>query len=90
MEWIATTWRTIWLRRNKFIFENQFYFPRNLIQMSSEGMEDFEFAQMALKERYNDGVRSNSNRSQKKPDFNVVKANWDAILDTKSKRMDWG
>lgn len=30
-EWIATTMRRIWLRRNTFIFENQFYSPRKVI-----------------------------------------------------------
>lgn len=72
---------------NKFIFENQFYSSRELIQMTSEDMEDYKSAQAGLKDIKDTGVTCETNKRRKRPNPDEVKASWDAALDTKSTRM---
>lgn len=43
--------RRIWLRRNAFIFKNQFEHPRMIVNISREGLEDFQEAQCVFKEK---------------------------------------
>lgn len=90
LEWIATTMRSIWLRRNKLIFKNQFYSLRKVIQMTSEGMKDFSFAQESQNERHSTTDIGRSTKCWEKPDTNVVKVNWNVALDPKSKIMGLG
>lgn len=75
MEWIAVTICIIWLRRNKFIFENQFYRTRKVIQMTHERMEHFQSTQVLLKGRHTLDDTSSLIKCWKKLDINVVKAN---------------
>lgn len=87
MEWIATTMRRIWLKRNKLIFENKFCSPWELILKLSEGLEDFKPAHMTVKENNSDRVRGNPCKRWKKPDINEIKVYWDAALDINNKKM---
>ncbi|XP_040998224.1 uncharacterized protein LOC121244278 [Juglans microcarpa x Juglans regia] len=93
MEWVATIMHRIWLRRNKVVFENQFYNPSKLLQMAGEGLEDYKLAQISQEGSATTVDTADYNVMQKKwkkPGVFKVKANWDAALDMEAKRMGMG
>ncbi|XP_041020404.1 uncharacterized protein LOC121262033 [Juglans microcarpa x Juglans regia] len=62
MEEIATVMRSLWLRRNEFIFEGKFKSPSQVVRTAREGLNEFRMAQQNVKERQD---RSEERRNQK-------------------------
>ncbi|XP_040988954.1 uncharacterized protein LOC121236572 [Juglans microcarpa x Juglans regia] len=86
---MAVVMRRIWLRRNRFIFEDKFYSPKQVISMG-EGLEDYKTAQMSIIGCRGGGGSHGVQKKWKKPGTNMVKANWDAAMDFENKRMGMG
>ncbi|XP_041016299.1 uncharacterized protein LOC121258832 [Juglans microcarpa x Juglans regia] len=82
--------RRIWLRRNNLLFNKKFYSPKSLIQLASEGLEDYKTAQLISISRTVSGALDGSKKKWQKPNPGVVKANWDASLDLHAKKMGVG
>lgn len=60
MEWIATTMRRIWLRRNEYVFENKLYSLIGVIQVVNDMISEFNFAQEGLLAKWNTGSSKTS------------------------------
>ncbi|KAF5458726.1 hypothetical protein F2P56_022736, partial [Juglans regia] len=90
IEWMAVVMRRIWLRRNRFIFENNFYSPKQVILMAGEGLEDYKTAKMSTIGCQDGGGSHGAQKKWKKPGTNVIKANWDAAMDLENQRMRMG
>jgi hypothetical protein len=81
----------IWLRRNKLIFEEQFYSPMKVFIKASQFFEDFKMYNLReslLKVPNVEG--SNICKSWKPPNAGFVKVNWDASLNLKSGMVGLG
>ncbi|KAF5441933.1 hypothetical protein F2P56_037100 [Juglans regia] len=91
LEWKVVVMRRIWLKRNRFIFENKFYNPKQVISMAGEGLEDYKTAQNNINVPLEIGGGSHGMQKKwKKSSTNMVKANWDATMDFENKRMGMG
>jgi len=81
----------IWLRRNKMIFDEQFYSPMKVFIEASQFFEDFKMYNLReslLKVPNVEG--SNICKSWKLPNAGFVKVNWDASLNPKSSLVGLG
>lgn len=90
MEVIAAIMRSLWIRRNAFIFEKKFTSPSCVIRSANDALNEFQQVQ-ALSE--GKGGSISAVVGEKKwlpPEQNLVKANWDAALDAKARKMGAG
>ncbi|KAF5475754.1 hypothetical protein F2P56_007529 [Juglans regia] len=87
IEWMAVVMRRIWLRRNRFIFENKFYSPKQVILMARECLEDYKIAHMSIIGCRGGGGSHGAQKKWKNPGTNMIKANRDAAMDLENKRM---
>lgn len=49
MEEIATIMRTLWLKRNEFIFEGKFKCPSQVVTISRDDLKDYQLAQQTIR-----------------------------------------
>ncbi|XP_062155257.1 uncharacterized protein LOC133863329 [Alnus glutinosa] len=80
--------RQLWLRRNALIFENLFMAPLQVLHVVKSSLEAFEEANatMGTKRR----LLGNGSISWKKSPLGVLKINWDATLQQKTKKLGVG
>lgn len=90
LEWIATTMRRIWLRRNGFIFEEVFQSPSKVVELARISMEEFQSANVMKKGPQNTPMIGRLVKNLNKPPSEFVKANWDTALELRTKRMEIG
>ncbi|KAF5477697.1 hypothetical protein F2P56_004314 [Juglans regia] len=90
LEIVAVVMRSLWQRRNLFIFENIFNGPESLLRKAKTVLEDFKEAQLQIINPIEEPRQletSGSNRGRqvlwKKPEQGGFKANWDAALNSK-------
>jgi ribonuclease HI len=91
MSLTVVVFHRIWLRRNKMIFEEQFYSPMKVFIEASQLFEDFKMYNLReslLKVPNVEG--SNICKSWKLPNAGFVKVNWDASLNPKSSLVGLG
>ncbi|XP_042968074.1 uncharacterized protein LOC122301061 [Carya illinoinensis] len=87
---IAMVMRNIWLRRNSFVFEEMFSSPSAIWNRAKASIEAYQEAQSRpIKDAEQTQIQRKRVR-WKAPRERVVKINWDAAYDSKSKRMGIG
>ncbi|KAF5452147.1 hypothetical protein F2P56_027178 [Juglans regia] len=86
---IASVMRCIWQRRNEFIFEGIFKSPSQVLKTAREGLFEFLSAQQKRNDRAGNKTEIR-NQVWKKPRQSFVKANWDAAVDQKERKMEIG
>lgn len=84
---LAVIFKGIWVRKNRFIFENKFEGPANVIQVAIANLEEFREAQK-LKEGLDDKGMSKAN--VKWSVEGITKINFDAAIDDENQRMRIG
>lgn len=89
MRLIASVMRGIWQRRNELIFEGVFKSPSQVIRIAKEGIDEFLLAQVKSIDRVGNNAELR-NQVWKKPRESYVKANWDASLNQKERKMGLG
>ncbi|XP_041020422.1 uncharacterized protein LOC121262053 [Juglans microcarpa x Juglans regia] len=89
MEEVAMIMRSLWLRRNQFIFENNFTSPGQVISAAREQIREFKLAQTVVEKSCLSRTIGRQMR-WKKPNRGQVKVNWDATIDQKQKKMGIG
>ncbi|GLT52902.1 hypothetical protein SLA2020_262110 [Shorea laevis] len=80
--------RQIWMRRNYFLFKGNFLSPVTLLQQGLDSMEAYRTACSTLSSHVE--VKYFGWSVVAKACCQLVKANWDAALDTKNHRMGVG
>lgn len=91
IELVAITMRHIWLRRNKWVFEEQFTGPKRVIRKAIEDFEVYREAQETSCGQKSSTVRTETREVRwKKPEVGEVKVNWDAAFNQKTMKMGVG
>ncbi|XP_042939343.1 uncharacterized protein LOC122274364 [Carya illinoinensis] len=80
--------RSIWLRRNKLLFEGSFLHPNILLRQASQSLEEFKIAQASKKVKTQ--VASIHPSRWTPPPSNWVKINWDAAVNVDQGRIGIG
>ncbi|XP_042992296.1 uncharacterized protein LOC122318762 [Carya illinoinensis] len=89
LEEIVMVMRSIWVRRNNFIFEGKFASPSQVIKGAREDLRFFQ--QIKLKVRQgNDTCSDRRDVRWNRPKELSVKANWDAAVDKKERNVGIG
>jgi hypothetical protein len=88
LELVTHIARQIWIRRNCFLFEGKFLSPVTLLQQGLDSMEAYRTACSNFEQPRRGEVVTGGLLWQK-PAANLVKANWDAALDTKLIGWEW-
>jgi ribonuclease HI len=81
--------RLLWLRRNKFIFENGFQTPMELSRIAQVQVESFNEAEKGRRGHRSCPI-SVGVQIWNKPPLGVVKLNWDAAVNVKEQKMGLG
>ncbi|GLT73248.1 hypothetical protein SLA2020_451200 [Shorea laevis] len=81
--------RRIWMRRNSFLFEGTFTPPAQVVQQGLESLAEFLSAR-ASSVPLRQGSMLPRGQRWTKPSVGMAKVNWDAALDSQSKRMGVG
>ncbi|XP_042973011.1 uncharacterized protein LOC122304814 [Carya illinoinensis] len=86
-EEVVAVMRNLWIRRNKFIFEQKFASPSCVIRLAKEDLNEYYATQSKP-----EGLNSTQVREKNgcPPEQNMVKANWDAAFDAKARKVGVG
>ncbi|XP_038708505.1 uncharacterized protein LOC120003559 [Tripterygium wilfordii] len=87
---LAITMRLIWLRRNKFVHEGTLTHPTQVALQGMNLANDFKSAQVDGVNVQRDSVSSNLQQVWKGPQINLIKANWDAAIQSQNDRTGMG
>ncbi|KAF5472027.1 hypothetical protein F2P56_008777 [Juglans regia] len=92
IEEVAVIMRGMWLRRNRFIFENKFSTPRSIIRTAKDFLIEYHELEegTANPGRPNNRISSEDSHKWLLPGENSFKANWDAACDIKHRQMGKG
>ncbi|KAF5458995.1 hypothetical protein F2P56_022987 [Juglans regia] len=90
LELMAVTMRDIWMRRNRFVFEQTFMNPSQLIQGARRSLEMFQQAQEGTNVAFHPQSVVRKQVRWKAPTDSRVKLNWDAAVDLKNSKMGAG
>lgn len=77
--------RLIWLRRNAFIFRDEFVSPGSLVLAAKEALETFSLVHKQESIEASPGI---SLEVWHKPPVGWMKLNWDAALDIPAKKLE--
>ncbi|KAF5447618.1 hypothetical protein F2P56_033158 [Juglans regia] len=90
MEKVAVIMRGIWYRRNKYVFENKFWRPGNVVQMAVTGLEDY-YSVNEKKTGLNKGKGEDRGKSHWRCPVDVdFKVNFDGAFDQSSSKIGMG
>lgn len=81
--------RSLWLRRNQFVFENNFTSPSQVIGAVREQIREFQLAQTVVEKNCHSRTTMRQVR-WKKPNMGQVKVNWDAAINKKQRKVEIG
>ncbi|XP_035546588.1 uncharacterized protein LOC118348634 [Juglans regia] len=91
LEEVAVVMRGLWVRRNESIFEDIFKSPSQVISIAQNDLKEYKQAlqmnKVALRNNEEGGSRT---LRWEKPRTGSVKANWDAAVDKKQRRVGLG
>ncbi|XP_040988095.1 uncharacterized protein LOC121235763 [Juglans microcarpa x Juglans regia] len=94
LEVVACIMRKIWMRRNSFLFEKNFEHLKKLVTATTQGLKEFKAAQeTVLLLQQKTQLQRKVDRSMikwEKSKEREVKANWDAAVDVKIKKVAIG
>ncbi|KAF5449835.1 hypothetical protein F2P56_030240 [Juglans regia] len=88
MEETIAIMRGLWLRRNTFVFENKLLSHNNVIRAAIDSLEEYQTTNVQMTE--NRSRAEGLDQKWKPPNVNCLKANWDAALDVKLRRVGLG
>lgn len=80
---ITSIIRNIWLRRNKFIFEQKFDSPRTIVSKKVENLDAFHEVKTEMLSKQKNREITRREVKWKKPGDNMLKVNWDASFNSK-------
>ncbi|XP_041009441.1 uncharacterized protein LOC121253501 [Juglans microcarpa x Juglans regia] len=89
LEEIAMVMRNIWLRRNEFIFERVFKSPSQVIKAARDELRVFQLVQQNARQTPAPRVEREA-VLWSKPRESFVKANWDAAVSIKDRKVGLG
>ncbi|XP_041003934.1 uncharacterized protein LOC121249293 [Juglans microcarpa x Juglans regia] len=90
LEVIVVIMRSIWHRRNLFIFEETFSAPQKVLITTMDNLEEFYQVQMGQEKKQHGRVVEETAQSWQRPEKDCCKANFDATIDCKNQTMGIG
>lgn len=88
IEEIAIVARRIWQRQNGLVFNAYLTHPNSVVKHTKQVLQEFKEKQTHKKISIK--VDQNSTQCSKPPTKNVIKINWDAIIDKASCKIEAG
>ncbi|KAF5481089.1 hypothetical protein F2P56_001774 [Juglans regia] len=90
MEEVAVVMRGLWLRRNTFVFESKLLSNTYVISVARESLEEYQSSILKITEIRQQANTGDVVHSWSPPSVNWFKANWDAALDVKQRKVGLG
>ncbi|XP_018812812.2 uncharacterized protein LOC108985100 [Juglans regia] len=90
MEFVVSVMRSIWLRRNGWIFERKFTSPESVLQQARANLNEFQQAQQNGIERIKPTAVERRMVRWEAPKEGFVKVNWDAAFKANQRKMGAG
>ncbi|XP_041003989.1 uncharacterized protein LOC121249345 [Juglans microcarpa x Juglans regia] len=90
MEETTAIMRSLWIRRKAFIFEKNLTSPSCVIRSAKNALNEFHQVQVLLEEQKGNRSAVGGEKRWLLPEQNMIKANWDAALDVKARKMGAG
>jgi hypothetical protein len=88
LQLFAVTTLLLWMRQNKWVFDNEFQPPAVITKLAHKQHRAYEDAELS-RAIHLPAMNISEIQQWTKPPVGVVKLNWDAALNTE-KKIDWG
>lgn len=90
LEEVAVLLGKVWLRMNKFVYENRLTCPRRLLLLATKALEEFKQANKSCRTTPCQDTKIVNKAAWVRPLVDYVKVNWDASLDSKRRTLGMG